>query len=147
MANSHRRRTVLIADDEPEILDLMRMMLEWEDHTVVQTTDGEQCLEQARAIKPDLILSDVRMPNMTGLEVLEHLQADPDLAGIPVIMLSVVTTLPQVRTALQNGAIAYLPKPFEMREMARLVNRVLTRDAGGREVIRQQALRNLGVES
>jgi CheY-like chemotaxis protein len=146
MANSHRRRTVLIADDEPEILDLMRMMLEWEDHTVVQTTDGEQCLEQARAIKPDLILSDVRMPNMTGLEVLEHLQADPDLAGIPVIMLSVVTTLPQVRTALQNGAIAYLPKPFEMREMARLVNRVLTRDAGGREVIRQQALRNLGVE-
>ena len=147
MANSHRRRTVLIADDEAEILDLMRMMLEWEDHTVVQTTDGEQCLEQARAIKPDLILSDVRMPNMTGLEVLEHLQADPDLAGIPVIMLSVVTTLPQVRTALQNGAIAYLPKPFEMREMARLVNRVLTRDAGGREVIRQQALRNLGVKS
>ena len=146
MANSHRRRTVLIADDEPEILDLMRIMLEWEDHTVVQTTDGEQCLEQARAIKPDLILSDVRMPNMTGLEVLEHLQADPDLASIPVIMLSVVTTLPQVRTALQNGAIAYLPKPFEMREMARLVNRVLTRDAGGREVIRQQALKNLGVE-
>jgi CheY-like chemotaxis protein len=147
MGKPHRRRTVLIADDEPEILDLMCMMLEWEDHTVVQTTDGEQCLEQARAIKPDLILSDVRMPNMTGLEVLEHLQADPDLAGIPVIMLSVVTTLPQVRTALQNGAIAYLSKPFEMREMARLVNRVLTRDAGGREVIRQQALRNLGVES
>lgn len=147
MANSHRRRTILVADDEPEILDLVRMLLEWEDYTVVETTDGEQCLEQARAIKPDLILSDVRMPRMTGLEVLEHLQADPDLSSIPVIMLSVVTTLPQVRTALQNGAIAYLPKPFEMREMARLVNRVLNRDAGGREVIRQQALRNLGVES
>ena len=147
MVNQHRRRTILVADDEPEILDLVRMLLEWEDYTVVETTDGEQCLEQARAIKPDLILSDVRMPNMTGLEVLEHLQADPDLSSIPVIMLSVVTTLPQVRTALQNGAIAYLPKPFEMREMARLVKRVLTRDAGGREVIRQQALRNLGVES
>jgi len=146
MANSHRRRTILVADDEPEILDLVRMLLEWEDYTVIETTDGEQCLEQARAIKPDLILSDVRMPNMTGLEVLEHLQADPDLSSIPVIILSVVTTLPQVRTALQNGAIAYLPKPFEMREMARLVRRVLTRDAGGREVIRQQALRNLGVE-
>ena len=146
MVNPHRRRTILVADDEPEILDLVRMLLEWEDYTVVETTDGEQCLEQARAIKPDLILSDVRMPNMTGLEVLEHLQADPDLSSIPVIMLSVVTTLPQARTALQNGAIAYLPKPFEMREMARLVKRVLTRDAGGREVIRQQALRNLGVE-
>jgi CheY-like chemotaxis protein len=146
MANSHRRRTILVADDEPEILDLVRMLLEWEDYAVVETTDGEQCLEQARVIKPDLILSDVRMPRMTGLEVLEHLQADPDLSSIPVIMLSVVTTLPQVRTALRNGAIAYLPKPFEMREMARLVNRVLNRDAGGREVIRQQALRNLGVE-
>ena len=136
MAKPHHQRTILIADDEPEILDLMRMMLEWENHIVVETRDGEQCLEQARALKPDLILSDVRMPNMTGLEVLEHLQADPDLAGIPVIMLSVVTTLPQVRTALENGAIAYLPKPFEMREMARLVNQVLNRDAGGREVIR-----------
>ena len=145
MAKPLDRQTILIADDEPEILDLMRMMLEWENYTVVETTDGEQCLEQARAIKPDLILSDVRMPNMTGLEVLEHLHADPELASIPVIMLSVVTTLPQVRTALENGAIAYLPKPFEMREMARLVNQVLSRDAGGREVIRQQALRDLGL--
>jgi DNA-binding response OmpR family regulator len=146
MAKPHHQRTILIADDEPEILDLMRMMLEWENYAVVETTDGEQCLEQARAIKPDLILSDVRMPKLTGLEVLEHLKADPELSGIPVIMLSVVTTLPQVRTALENGAIAYLPKPFEMREMARLVNRVLSRDAGGREVIRQQALKDFGLE-
>jgi CheY-like chemotaxis protein len=146
MAKPHHQRTILIADDEPEILDLMRMMLEWENYVVVETRDGKQCLEQAQALKPDMILSDVRMPNMTGLEVLEHMQADPDLAGIPVIMLSVVTTLPQVRTALENGAIAYLPKPFEMREMARLVNQVLSRDAGGREVIRQQSLRDLGLE-
>jgi CheY-like chemotaxis protein len=146
MAEPHHNRTVLIADDEPEILDLMRMMLEWENYTVVETQDGEQCLAQARALKPDLILSDVRMPNMTGIEVLEHLQADAELAGIPVIMLSVVTTLPQVRTALEKGAIAYLPKPFEMREMARLVTQVLGRDAGGREAIRQQSLRDLGLE-
>ena len=146
MSKPHQSRTVLIADDEPEILDLMRMMLEWENYTVVETRDGEQCLEQARVLKPDLILSDVRMPNMTGIEVLEHLQADPELAGIPVIMLSVVTTLPQVQTALEKGAIAYLPKPFEMREMARLVSQVLSRDAGGREVIRQQSLRDLGLE-
>ena len=147
MAKPHHHPTILIADDEPEILDLMRMMLEWESYTVVETRDGQQCLEQARAIKPDLILTDVRMPNMTGLEVLENVQADPDLAGIPVIMLSVVTTMPLVRKALENGAIAYLPKPFEMREMARLVTRVLNRDAGGREVIRQQALRDLGLEA
>jgi len=146
MPKLHRRPTILVADDEPEILDLMRLMFEWEDYTVVETRDGEQALEQARALKPDLILSDVRMPKMTGLEVLEQLRADPELAAIPVIMLSVVTTLPQVRTALQNGAIAYMPKPFEMREMARLVSRVLTRDAGGREVMRQQALRELGIE-
>ena len=51
MAKPHRRLTILIADDEPEILDLMRMMLEWENYTVVETQDGEQCLEQARILK------------------------------------------------------------------------------------------------
>jgi CheY-like chemotaxis protein len=88
----------------------------------------------------------MRMPKMDGLEVLERLQADPALAGIPVVMLSVVTAYPQVRTALEKGAVAYLPKPFELREVARLVVRVLSEDSAGREEIHQQALRRLETE-
>jgi CheY-like chemotaxis protein len=86
------------------------------------------------------------MPKMNGLEVLERLQSDPALAGIPVVMLSVVTTYPQVQTALQRGAVAYLPKPFELREMARLVASVLAGDAARRKEIHQQALRRLETE-
>jgi CheY-like chemotaxis protein len=136
-------QTILVADDEPEVLDLVRLLLEWENYTVVEAKDGEQALAQAQATQPDLILLDVRMPKMNGLDVLERLQADPVLASIPVVMLSVLTTYPQVGKALQNGAIAYLPKPFELREMARLVKRVLTGNADRREAIRQHALKSL----
>ena len=138
--------TILVADDEPEVLDLMRMLLEWEDYAVVEASDGEEALAKIRATCPDLALLDVRMPRMDGLTVLEHLQTDPALATIPVVMLSVVTTYPQVETALKKGAIAYLPKPFEIREIVRLVGQVLSTDASGRQVIREHALQTLGVE-
>jgi CheY-like chemotaxis protein len=78
--------------------------------------------------------------------VLEHLQTDPGLAAIPVVMLSVVTTYPQVETALRQGAVAYLPKPFEIREILRLVGQVLSSDAHGRQVLREQALKTLEAE-
>jgi CheY-like chemotaxis protein len=143
MTNQRHNQTILIADDEPEIVDLVRLLLEWEDYSVAKATNGEEALAQAQAIVPDLIFLDVRMPKMSGLDVLDHLQADPALAGIPVVMLSVITTYPQVQMALERGAVAYLPKPFELREMARLVKRILSKDAVGREEIHQQALRSL----
>jgi CheY-like chemotaxis protein len=146
MTRDGRGQTILIADDEPEVVDLVRMLLEWEGYSVITAVDGEEALIQARTARPDLILLDVRMPKMTGLDALDRLQADPVLAGIPVVMLSVVTAYPQVQTALDKGAVAYIPKPFELREVARLVRRVLAGDSGGREVIRQHALTSLGAE-
>lgn len=136
-------QTILVADDEQEVRELVRTILEWENYTVVEATDGEDALAQAQATQPDLILLDVRMPKMNGLEVLERLQADPALASIPVVMLSVLTNYPEVGTALKNGATAYLPKPFEIPEMARLVKRVLMGNAARREAIRQHALKSL----
>ena len=143
MTNQRHNQTILIADDEPEIVDLVRLLLEWEGYTVTGAKNGEEALALARSSVPALILLDVRMPKMSGLEVLEHLQADRELAKIPVVMLSVVTTYPRVQRALEKGAVAFLSKPFELQEMARLVRRILSRDAAGREEIRQQALRNL----
>lgn len=133
-------RRVLVVDDEPEILDLVHMMLEWEGYRVLDATDGLTGIEQARTEQPDLILLDVRMPKMTGLSVLELLANDPRTADIPVIMLSVVTTQPEVRQALEHGAIAYLPKPFEMKEMVHIVERVLSSDSVERQKLREQAL-------
>jgi DNA-binding response OmpR family regulator len=119
MAEKGQDYTVLVADDEPEIVNLVRTMLEWEGYTVLDAADGEEAVACAHDRLPDLILMDVRMPKMNGLAVLESLRADPDTVAIPVIMLSVVTTYPEVRKALQKGAIAYLPKPFELKEMVR----------------------------
>ena len=136
-------QTILVADDEWEVRELVRAILEWENYVVIEAKDGEDVLAQAQSTQPDLILLDVRMPKMTGLDVLERLQADPALAAIPVIMLSVLTNYPQVGTALKNGATAYVPKPFELPELARLVKDVLAGNAAKREMIRQHAVKSL----
>lgn len=147
MAQRDDAYRVLIADDEPEVVDLVRMMLELEGgYTVLSAADGIETLNCVRTNRPDLILLDVRMPKISGLAVLDRLRADPATADIPVIMLSVVTTYPDVRMALQRGATAYLAKPFELREMTRLVAHVLTLDVSGRQAMRQRALDNVGKE-
>jgi len=144
MPEKDQSYTILVADDEPEVLNLVRMVLEMDGYTVLSAEDGEQTLARTSVVLPDLILLDVRMPKMSGLTVMKHLHEDPLTADIPVIMLSVVTTYPEVRTALQCGAVAYLPKPFEIREMSRLVQRVLRMDAAEREALRQQAFNSIG---
>ena len=146
MAEKGKSYRILVADDEPEVVNLVQMVLEMDGHTILNSGDGQETLAVAQAQKPDLILLDVRMPKMSGLDVLNGLQADPRTAGIPVIMLSVVTTYPEVRTALKQGAVAYLSKPFEIREMTRLVARVLSMDAAERNTLRQVELKNVGRE-
>jgi CheY-like chemotaxis protein len=144
MASKTKGYTILVADDEPEVINLVRIMLEMEGYTVLDATDGREALTSIRSKKPALVLLDVRMPKMSGLDVLARLRQEPATASIPVIMLSVVTTYPEVQQALDQGAIAYLPKPFELREMVRLVGKVIAMDPDQREALRQNALRNVG---
>ena len=144
MLQEVRGPTILVADDEPEVLNLVRTLLEWQRYSVVDAADGREALRQARQMVPDLILLDVRMPRMSGLTVLEKLQADPLTESIPVIMLSVVTTYSEVRAALQRGAVAYLSKPFELKEMLELVQRVLSTDPLTWQTLREAALRKVG---
>jgi len=142
MTKQVRKCTILIADDESEVVQLVRMILEWEGYEVVAAVDGLETLQRIQTDKPDLILLDVRMPKMSGLTVLEQMAAS-ETAFIPVIMLSVVTTHPEVRAALQRGAVAYLSKPFELKELTRLVGKVLAMDAAARDAFRQKELETL----
>ena len=145
MDGRRRDYKILVADDEPEVVDLVRMMLEWQGgYRVTGAEDGEEALSRARADAPDLIMLDVRMPRKNGLDALKDLQADPALSCVPVIMLSVVTTRPQVQYALRRGAVAYLPKPFELEEMVRLIESVRATDHEGRSALRQEALESTG---
>ena len=147
MATKGQGYTVLVSDDEPEVVDLVTIVLESEGYKVLSAANGKEALAQIKAHRPDLVLLDMRMPEMTGLTVLENLQSSPDLASIPVVMLSVVVTDPDIQMALDWGAIAYLSKPFEIREMIWLGGRIIKMGAAEREKFRQQMIQNVGRRS
>ena len=115
-------RTVLVVDDDPVILRLLEVNFEMEGFAVRMAADGVEGLDAARAERPDVIVSDVMMPRMTGLELVDQLKADEATASIPVILLSAKAQTADVRAGLDAGADDYVTKPFEPLD---LVERVL----------------------
>lgn len=105
--------TVLIVDDEPDILLFVRVNMEMQGHDVITAPDGEAALEAVREARPDVVILDVMMPRLDGWQVLEHLKADDDLLvrTIPVVMLTALgSDYDQVRGGIE-GAVQYLSKP------------------------------------
>ncbi len=119
--------TVLLVEDDPTILTLLEVNFEMEGFEVVRAEDGRQGLEAARSEKPDVIVSDVMMPEMSGLEMVAALKADEDTAGIPVILLSAKAQGSDVRQGHEAGADEYVTKPFEPLDLIDRVNALLAR--------------------
>ena len=119
--------TVLVVEDDPTILQLLEVNFEMEGFTVLQAVDGALGLEQARASKPDIIVSDVMMPNMSGVEMVTELKADPETANIPVILLSAKAQGGDIRHGIDAGADEYVTKPFEPLDLIDRVNALLAR--------------------
>jgi DNA-binding response OmpR family regulator len=115
-------RTVLVVDDDPVILRLLEVNFEMEGFAVRTAADGAEGLAAARAEPPDVIVSDVMMPKMNGLELVRGLKSDPLTAGIPVILLSAKAQASDVRDGRDAGADDYVTKPFEPLD---LVDRVI----------------------
>ena len=102
---------ILIAEDERDIRELVVFTLELlGGHTVIQAEDGAQAVELARSEQPDVIMLDMRMPVMGGLEACRRLKASPDVAHIPVIILSSLASPEDKRRGLEAGADGYLVK-------------------------------------
>ena len=120
--------SVLIAEDDRNIAELLQMYLEKEGYAVTVAGDGEQALVKYRAIKPDLVLLDVMMPLKDGWEVLRAIRAE---GATPVIMLTAKGETDDKVNGLKNGADDYITKPFEMREVLARIQAVLRRTAGG----------------
>ena len=118
--------TVLIIDDEPAVRDLMSRTLSSEGIYTVTATDGEDGLRTAREIKPDLIFLDVMMPKMDGWAVLASLKSDPELATIPVVMLTIVGDREMGYTL---GASEYLTKPIDRAILGRVVEKYRIKNA------------------
>ena len=119
--------TVLVVDDDPVILKLLEVNFSMEGFDVLSAVDGIDGLERARSDRPDVIVTDIMMPKMNGIELLAALRADPDLAGIPVILLSAKAQTDDVRIGLDAGADDYITKPFEPLELVDRVTKLLRR--------------------
>jgi CheY-like chemotaxis protein len=121
-------KTILIADDEAHLRLLVRKTLAEDGYRIVEAADGQEALARARKERPDLLILDWMMPRMTGIQVLEAIQGDPDCARTRVIMLTARTQSVDRNLALSQGVRGYLVKPFSPLELIQLVERVLEAD-------------------
>lgn len=116
---------LLICDDSKTIRILLKGALAELGHTdVVEVGDGKACLEAVRAGKFDIILLDLHMPQMDGLEVMKALRADAQTAAIPVVIISSDADMRNVEQARQLGALGYLRKPFRVDGIAKAIETV-----------------------
>ncbi len=119
-------QTILVVDDEPKLLDLVRTILEKEAFTVIEAHNGYEAIEKVRTGLPDLVLLDVMMPEMDGFEALKEIR---QASNVPVIMLTVQATEADKVRGLEWGADDYVAKPFDHRELASRVRAMLRRAA------------------
>jgi DNA-binding response OmpR family regulator len=113
--------TILVVDDEPPIVDLVRFTLEDADVRVVEASDGVEALVMARQTIPDLVLLDVHMPGLDGFEVCRQLRREPALVRIPIVMLTAAGQEADRARGRAAGADEYLTKPFSPLALLALV--------------------------
>jgi len=117
---------ILAVDDEPNIVRLIQVNLERQGYQVETANNGAQALAKIKANRPDLVVSDVMMPEMDGFELLANIRRDPALMDLPVIMLTAKAQDRDVMTGYQTGADMYLTKPFNPQELLQFVKRILS---------------------
>ena len=118
---------ILIAEDERDIRDLVAFTLRFAGHEVFAAANGEEAVELAPKVHPDLVLMDVRMPRMTGYEACRALKADPVLKHIPVIFLSAKGQESEIQQGMDAGAEEYLLKPFAPDQLTDRVKDILVK--------------------
>jgi len=119
--------TVLVVDDDPVILKLLQVNFEMEGFRVLTATDGRDGLRQARSRRPDVVISDIMMPKLDGLELATALKGDPETENLPVILLSARAQTADVQRGLEVGVDEYVTKPFDPLELVEVVFAVLDR--------------------
>jgi DNA-binding response OmpR family regulator len=128
VSKSGVRSKVLVVDDEPEAVELVEFNLKQAGYSVVTAADGAEALTKARASQPSLIVLDLMLPEVDGLEVCKMLRRDPATSGIPIVMLTAKAAEIDRVLGLELGADDYVTKPFSPRELVLRVKRLLQRD-------------------
>jgi CheY-like chemotaxis protein len=116
---------ILVAEDERDIRDLIAFTLKFAGYDVLTATNGEEAVALSAAEQPALVLTDVRMPKMTGYEACRLIKSDPATKHIPVVFLSAKGQEAEVQTGLDAGGDAYLLKPFAPDQLTKKVAEIL----------------------
>ncbi len=117
--------TVLVIDDDPVILELLRVNFEIEGFDVLTARDGDEGLDLAKSNHPDVVISDIMMPRRDGLQLLSDLKGDPRTEDLPVILLSAKAQKSEVQHGLDLGADDYITKPFDPIKLIERLNAVV----------------------
>jgi CheY-like chemotaxis protein len=117
---------ILIVEDDPLMLRMYQKIFTFEKYEVEIAENGEVGLEKVRSVHPDLILLDIMMPKLNGLQVLDKLKADPDTKAIPVVMLTNLASEKDAENSLLKGAVKYIVKSqFEPKQITEMVKEIL----------------------
>lgn len=117
--------TVLIADDEPNILISLEFLMKREGHNIVLARDGQEAIDAIEREHPDLVLLDAMMPKKTGYEVCHEVRANPELSDVLILMLTAKGRDTDIAKGMALGADAYIVKPFSTKDLALKVKEML----------------------
>lgn len=116
---------ILAVDDEANVRRIVQVILTRAGYQVTLAADGVEGLDKVRAEQPDLVVLDVMMPHMDGFEMLRRMKADPEIAGVKVVMLTARAQDADIFEGERMGADLYLTKPFNPNDLLQAVNRLL----------------------
>ena len=118
-------KKILVIEDYPATVEMMENILSMEGYKIVTAADGPSGLEKVSAEKPDLILLDVMMPEMSGFDVCQKLKSDKKTSKIPIIIVSVRASEDSINRGKKVGADEYIPKPFDPFKLIEIVKKYL----------------------
>lgn len=118
-------KTIMVVDDDPDAVTILKAVLEAKGYEVISALSGEELFSRLEEKKPDLILLDIMMPKIDGLEVLKRLRASPPTSVIPVILLTAKVQYQDVLGGYKQGADYYLTKPFTSTQLLNAINLLL----------------------
>lgn len=136
ICNASVKQKILVVDDEPEAVELVAFNLKQAGYEPIAAADGAEALAKARAKSPNLIVLDLMLPEMSGLEVCKTLRRDPATAGIPIIMLTAKAAEIDRVLGLELGADDYITKPFSLAILRARVNARLRRQSAPAQAVR-----------
>jgi CheY-like chemotaxis protein len=118
-------KTVMIIEDEEDAAELFAEMMRVSGFRVIKTSRSEPALEIMSASQPDVIVLDIMMPGVSGLDILQQMRRDPSLAGIPVVVVSARSMPADIKISMEAGASSYLTKPVGYFDLKNAVERLL----------------------